>query len=84
MYGAQVTYGALDAFVSYAAGVCVLRRGDNLPAAVNLNLPSPSELALATQWVVTNQYRESQKPRRTKHDYHSAVFQECKVRFKAA
>ncbi|KXZ50723.1 hypothetical protein GPECTOR_15g407 [Gonium pectorale] len=75
----QVRYGALDAFVSYAAGVAVACRtggGGGAPAGarVDLSLPEEWEVALAANLVCASQYLDAQSPDRTKHDWERAVF----------
>ncbi|GLI65913.1 hypothetical protein VaNZ11_009561, partial [Volvox africanus] len=76
----QAKYGALDAFVSYAAGVRVLQRPGTfpLPEPYDLTLPSVSELLLAAQWVLTSQLQEANHPSRTKHDFCDAKFESDK------
>ena len=76
---AQVKYGALDAFVSYAAGVKVLQGAKPLPPAVDLTLPKHWEVTLVAQWVATNQFQEAGKSPRTKHDFYHAKFEVEKV-----
>ncbi|GIM15398.1 hypothetical protein Vretimale_18175, partial [Volvox reticuliferus] len=72
----QMKYGALDAFVSYAAGVRVLQRPGYVPRPkpYDLTLPSVSELLLAPQWVLTSQLLDANRPSRTKHDFYDAKF----------
>ncbi|KAG2454243.1 hypothetical protein HYH02_001277 [Chlamydomonas schloesseri] len=71
----QKRYAALNAFVSYAAGVCVLLRpGKAPPLPVDLAVPPEWEVRLAAQWVAVTQFLEAQSPLRTRHDFHSAVF----------
>ncbi|GIM15388.1 hypothetical protein Vretimale_18172, partial [Volvox reticuliferus] len=72
----QMKYGALDAFVSYAAGVRVLQRPGNVPRPkpYDLTLPSVSELLLAAQWVLTSQLQDANRPNRTRHDFYDAKF----------
>ncbi|KAG2425542.1 hypothetical protein HXX76_013586 [Chlamydomonas incerta] len=71
----QMRYAALDAFVSYAAGVCVLLRpGKAPPLPVDLAAAPEWELQLAAQWVAVYQFLEAQSPIRTQHDFHKAEF----------
>ncbi|KXZ50722.1 hypothetical protein GPECTOR_15g406 [Gonium pectorale] len=82
----QVRYGALDAFVSYAAGVAVVCRSgggvSSTPpgALVDLSLAAEWEVALAANLVCTSQFLEARSPDRTKHDWESAVFQPTKAK----
>ncbi|GLC66751.1 hypothetical protein PLESTF_000470500 [Pleodorina starrii] len=87
----QIKYGALDAFVSYAAGVRLLQNttdtaagaagaaaqplAELLPPPVDLTLPTHSEVLLATQWVLTSQFQEAGAQKRTQHDFCSAQFE---------
>ena len=76
----QKRYAALDAFVSYAAGVCVLLRpGKAPPLPVDLAAAPEWEVRLAAQWVAVQQYLEAQSPDRTKHDFYRAWFSTTKV-----
>ena len=75
----QMKYAALDAFVSYAAGVRVLQRDTPPPLPVDLTLPQLWEVTLVAQWVLTSQFQEAGKPQRTKHDFCSASFAITKV-----
>eukprot|EP00198_Chlamydomonas_reinhardtii_P011741 XP_001701078.1 predicted protein [Chlamydomonas reinhardtii] len=75
----QKRYAALDAFVSYAAGVCVLLRpGKAPPLPVDLAAAPEWEVRLAAQWVAVQQYLEAQSPDRTKHDFYRAWFSTTK------
>ncbi|KAG2489435.1 hypothetical protein HYH03_012072 [Edaphochlamys debaryana] len=75
----QVKYAALDAFVSYAAGVMVQRRDpETLPPPVDLSVPAHWEVVLAAQWVCVYQFLEAQSPRRSRHDFHQATFELAK------
>ncbi|KAG2489437.1 hypothetical protein HYH03_012074 [Edaphochlamys debaryana] len=72
----QLRYAALDAFVSYAAGVMVQRRDpDRLPPPVDLSVPAHWEVVLAAQWVCVYQFLEAQSPQRSRHDFHQATFE---------
>ena len=73
-------YAALDAFVSYAAGVCVLLRpGKAPPLPVDLAAAPEWEVRLAAQWVAVQQYLEAQSPDRAQHDFQTAQFIACTV-----
>ncbi len=83
----QVAYGALDAFVSYACGVEVLRRAaagtwpyGAVPPAIDLHRPREWELRAAAQAVCVSQFVEARTEDFLAVDCDAAEFKDGKVR----
>ncbi|KAG2489443.1 hypothetical protein HYH03_012079 [Edaphochlamys debaryana] len=77
----QLRYAALDAFVSYAAGVAAVQQRPppgKLPPPVDLWAPEHWEVVLAAQWVCVYQHRRMQGPEWTRNGYVRARFKEKK------
>ncbi len=82
----QVAYGALDAFVSYACGVEVLRRAaagtwpyGAVPPAIDLHRPREWELRAAAQAVCVSQFVEVRTEDFVAVDFDAAKFTNGKV-----
>ncbi|PNH05409.1 ATP-dependent helicase NAM7 [Tetrabaena socialis] len=71
----QIKYAALDAFVSYAAGVGALRRPGDLPPAVDLCKPEHWQVVAAAQVAAVAQHLAAASAQdRQQHDFHEAKF----------